>query len=235
MTVASNAARPRRADSIFFPAMAWAIAAGVFVGFSPSWFLRFYFHSRLPLNPLLAVHAMVATLWIVVFVTQVSLVAANRRDIHRKLGWWAAGLAAIMVIMGWMAAVWALRAGMPPSHRVPSEVFFASPVRDGVVFAPLVLLGVLNRKRPDFHKRYLLISSISLLDPALGRLTQGSQFVPLVLTDLLLLPLVAYDIYQHGKVYRATLIGSAIVVGCQVAFVLIAPTPWWQAFAHLFA
>ncbi len=33
------------------------------------------------------------------FITQTGLVAANRRDIHRKLGWWGAGLAVAMLIL----------------------------------------------------------------------------------------------------------------------------------------
>ncbi len=52
MTVASNAARPARADSIFFPGMALAMAAVVLVGFAPTWFLRGYVHSPIPLAPL---------------------------------------------------------------------------------------------------------------------------------------------------------------------------------------
>src|ERR1700760_961253 len=100
MTVASNAARPARADSIFFPAMAWSMAAVVFAGFAPSWFLRGHIPSPIPLAPLpplIILHGIAFTLWIALFIAQTSLVAANRRDIHRKLGGWGVGLAVAML------------------------------------------------------------------------------------------------------------------------------------------
>ena len=87
MTVAQHAARQTdptkvRTDSIFFPAMALAMAAVVFTGFAPSWFLRGYIQPSYPLeplSPLLIIHGTAFTLWVVLFIAQTSLVAANRR------------------------------------------------------------------------------------------------------------------------------------------------------------
>ena len=166
MTVAQHAARPARADSVFFSGMALAMAAVVFAGFAPTWFLRFYFQPPEALSLLRVVHGTAFTLWVVLFIAQTSLVAANRRDIHRKLGWWGAGLAVVMLVLGWMAAVDSLRQGVTPVPGVSPAAFFVIPVSSLVVFAPLVLLGIMNRKRPDQHKRYMLMSTNVLLVPA---------------------------------------------------------------------
>src|SRR5689334_9912805 len=173
MTVVSNVARPVRADSVFFPAMAWAMMAVVFAGFAPSWFLRSYVPAATPvppLSPLIIVHGAAFTSWMALFITQTSLVAANRRDIHRKLGWWGASLAVAMLVLGWMAAVDSLRHGATPVPGIPPAVFFVVPIGSLAGFAPLVVLGVLNRKRPDYHKRYMLISIMALLLPAAARI-----------------------------------------------------------------
>jgi FtsH-binding integral membrane protein len=239
MTVASNAARPARADSIFFPGIAFAMAALVFVGFAPSWFLRAYFPQSAALSPLIVIHGAVFTLWVLLFIVQTSLIAANRRDIHRKLGWWGVGLAVAMVVLGWMAAVNSLRHGVTPLPGIPPAAFFAVPVGSLVAFMPLVLLGILNRKRSDYHKRYLLMSMITVLIPAAARIFLGSKIPPILaayaVADIFVLALLAYDSVKLGKVHRATWTGSAILIASEPGRLMIGQTHWWQSFASLFA
>ena len=86
MTVIDRAVRPRRSDSVFFPAMAGAMALTVFAGFARSWFLKPVFHAPPELSVLIALHGAVFTTWIAILIAQTSLVARNRRDLHRKLG-----------------------------------------------------------------------------------------------------------------------------------------------------
>lgn len=233
MTVAHQAARPARADSIFFPTMALAMAAVVFAGFAPTWFLRAYFQPPEALSPLRIIHGIAFTLWVMLFVAQTSLVAANRRDIHRKLGWWGAGLAGVMLILGWMLAANKLREGATPIPDISPAVFFSLPAAGLVAFALLVVLGVLNRKRSDHHKRYLLVATMVLLAPAIGRLPHiGLPPVFFALTDIFLLALIAYDFYQRGKLHRATWIGGAVLIASQAFPLTIGMTPQWQAFAN---
>jgi len=241
MTVAQQAARPARADSIFFPAMAWAMMAVVLTGFAPSWFLRSYIPIPIPLvplSPLIMVHGTAFTLWMVLFITQTSLVAANRRDIHRKLGWWGAGLAVAMMVLGWMAALDSLRHGATPLPGISPATFFVVPIGSLAAFAPLVLLGVLNRKRADYHKRYMLISIMVVLTPASARipLWYFPQISPLLfgfaVADIFLLALVAYDFYRRGKIHPATWIGGAILIALEPGRMIIGQTQWWQAFAN---
>lgn len=244
MTIASNAARPARADSVFFPAMAWAMMAVVFTGFAPSWFLRGYIPTPIPmapLSPLIIVHGAAFTLWMALFITQTSLVAANRRDIHRKLGWWAVGLAVVLLVLGWMAAVDSLRHGASPVPAISPATFFAVPIGSLASFVPMVVLGVLNRKRPDYHKRYMLISIMVVLIPASARipLWYFPQIMPLLfafaVADIFLLALVAYDFFRRGKLHPATLIGGGIMLALEPGRILIGQTQWWQAFAKLIA
>jgi hypothetical protein len=242
MTVAQHAARPARTDSIFFPAMALVMAAVVFTGFAPSWFLRGYIQPSYPLeplSPLLIIHGTAFTLWVVLFIAQTSLVAANRRDIHRKLGWWGAGLAVVMLLLGWMAAVHSLRSGLTPLPSITPAAFFAVPVGSLVTFAPLVVLGILNRKRADHHKRYMLMTMITVLTPAAARIFLNSSVPPLLaayaVANIFVLALFAYDFFQRGKICKATWIASAILIAAEPGRMIIGQTRWWQAFASLFA
>jgi FtsH-binding integral membrane protein len=236
MTVASNAARPARADSMFFSGMALAMAAVVFTGFAPTWFLRFYFQPPEPLSQLRVIHGVAFTLWVLLFIAQTSLVAANRRDIHRKLGWWGAGLAIVMLVLGWMAAMDSLRRGATPVPGLSPASFFVVPTSALALFALFVLLGILNRKRPDHHKRYMLMSMNVLLVPAVARIFLQTKIPALLagfaVSDVFLLVLMAYDYHLRGRVNRATWIAAAILIASEPGRVIIGQTHWWQAFAN---
>lgn len=238
MTAVQRIAVRVRMDSVFFPAAALLMAMTIFTGFAPSYYLRPYFHSQAYLSPLLVVHGIAFTAWPLLMVVQTGLVAANRRDVHRKLGWWGAGLAMVMVILGWMAAVDSLRRGTTPVPDLSPATLFAIALGSLVTFTLLVLLGILNRKRPDHHKRYLFMSMIAVLIPAAARMFFGSNVPPILgayaVADIFVLSLPAYDLIQLGKVHRATWIASAILIASEPGRLIIGQTHWWQSFANLF-
>ena len=90
-------------DRIFYTGMALVAALIVLVGFSPTFYAR---PDTLPALPsLLVVHGIFFSTWIALLITQTSLIAANRRDIHRKLGVLGACIAAVMVVLGTMASI----------------------------------------------------------------------------------------------------------------------------------
>ena len=75
----------RRREHLFYTGMAVAIVGTVFAGFAPTYYLRPLFDTP-PLMPLLHLHGIVFTSWVVLFLTQNMLVAAGRTDVHRRLG-----------------------------------------------------------------------------------------------------------------------------------------------------
>jgi hypothetical protein len=88
-------ARPRpalNAERRFFTAMAAALLVTVFVGFAPTYYLLPFFDgvtsrgvaASEALTPLVHVHALVFSAWLILFIAQTGLVAARRTDIHRS-------------------------------------------------------------------------------------------------------------------------------------------------------
>lgn len=235
MTIASGYARPARADSIFFPAMALAMALVVFAGFAPSYYLKSVFNAPPPISPLMAMHGAAFTGWIALLVAQTGLVAANRRDMHRALGAAGVALAAAMVVLGLMLAHDALVRGFTPPGGPPPAVFFIVPVGGILAFLVLVGLGTANRKRADAHKRYMLLATALLVEPAAARLPVVRELPPPVffgIADLFIVAMIAYDFSQRGRIQRATWICAAVIVASQVLRLVIGFTPAWQAFAN---
>jgi FtsH-binding integral membrane protein len=207
------AAGPAR-DRWFFTGMALAAVLTVFVGFARSYYFRSAFGGP-PLPPLVHLHGVLFTAWILLFVTQTSLVAASRVDLHRRLGVFGIVLAVVMVIVGYAVATESVRRGSTPG-TLPPLAFLALPLGAVLAFAILVALGVYNRRRSETHKRLMLLATIALLAPAIARMQLGSApfgpAVPMVGTVLFVAACVVYDRAAHGRVHPAFAWGGALLM-----------------------
>jgi hypothetical protein len=134
-----------RFDKLFFSGAAVAILVTVFLGFARTYYLAGVFRAPLP-NLLVHIHGAVFSLWILLLITQTSLIASDRVDIHRRVGLFGFGLACLMVILGLMAATDSLARHFAPGEAGAGvKAFYAVPVADMVVFSTLIYFGFRNR------------------------------------------------------------------------------------------
>jgi hypothetical protein len=117
----------RGRDHRFFTAMAAGCALIVFVGFAPTYYLK-SFTDNPPLSPLVHLHGVVGTGWVVLFLVQASLINLGRTDLHRRLGIAGAVLAAAVLVVGWMTAIDAARRGVAPPGAPPQPGFLLIPL-----------------------------------------------------------------------------------------------------------
>ncbi len=228
------AARRLRGDRLFFSGMGLLMALTVFVGFAPSYFLKTVFTAP-ALTPVLHVHGVLFTSWIVLFVVQTTLVAARRTDIHRRLGVAGALLAAAMVIVGPMTAIESAQRGFTPPGGPPPLVFFVVPMTDITMFFAFVGAGLYFRRRPDTHKRLLLIATVNLMTAPIARLPGVLAGGPLAffgLTDLLVVACFVYDRLTRGRIHPAFLWGGLALILSQPLRLLLGGSDVWLAFAR---
>jgi hypothetical protein len=88
-----------RYDHVFFSGTALLIPITVFVGFAHTYYLAGLVRAPLP-SLIVHLHGAAFSCWILLLVTQTSLVAARRVDIHRRLGIAGFSLACLMVVLG---------------------------------------------------------------------------------------------------------------------------------------
>ena len=224
----------RQRERLFYTGMAVAIVITVFAGFAPSYYLRSYFATA-PLPVLLHLHGIVFSSWLVLFLTQTALVAANRTRVHRRLGIAGAVIAVLMILVGTSTAIIRAKQGAAPPGIPPLE-FLTVPLVDMVVFPILVGAGFYFRRRVDVHKRLMLLATISILPAAIARLPFAfiQQTGPLAffgLADLFIIPCIIYDIISRGRVHRATVLGALLIVASQPLRLMIAGTQPWLSFA----
>lgn len=233
-TATTGAGANRQRERLFFTGMAVAIVITVFAGFAPSYYLKSYF-GRPPLSPLLHLHGIVFSSWLVLFITQTALVAANRTRVHRRLGIAGAVIAVLMILVGCATAIIRASQGAAPPG-VPPLPFLTVPLGDMLVFATLVGSGFYFRRRVDVHKRLMLLATISILPAAVARLPfafiqQNGPLAFFGLADLFIIPCIIYDILSRGRVHRATILGGLLIVASQPLRLMIAGTQTWLTVA----
>ena len=175
------------------------------------------------------------------------LVATHRLQIHRRLGIAGAFVAAGVVA----ASVWTVvRRDAPMIDELPRAAF--GNLSTVIAFSACVAIAMLMRNRPAVHKRFMLIASISLIGPALDRLSllppldeifaslfAGISMPPQIVVALggtlsLLLAMPIHDLISSKRVHAGTIWGVVCVL-------LVAPalsaaftfTDVWIAFVRL--
>ena len=230
------AVNSRRRERLFYTGMAAVFILTVFAGFARTYYLRPYFGTP-TLTPLLHLHGVVFTSWLVLLFTQTALVAANRTGVHRRLGVAGGVLAALMVVVGCATAVIRAKIVEVPPDAPSPLVFLVIPLGDMLVFGSLVGAGLYYRRRPDVHKRLMLLATIAILPAATARLPFAfiQQTGPLAffgLADLLIVPCLLYDLFTRGRPHRATVWGGLLIVASQPLRLLVGHTQAWIAFAE---
>jgi uncharacterized membrane protein YozB (DUF420 family) len=164
----------RRSRPSFFFVAHVVLLVVVLLGFSPSFYLRPAFHHVAQLPTLLYVHGAVLTCWFLLTVVQGRLIRTQRLRFHRRFGYVAAGYAAVVIVFGILANLNLISEIDSPADGENIVVwgnFFTL-----VMFAAFVSLAVVFRNRPEAHKRLMLLASMSIVGPALGRLPRWPIF-----------------------------------------------------------
>jgi hypothetical protein len=209
----------------------------VLVGFAPTYFLAGLFRAPLP-NRLVHVHGAVFTLWIILFITQISLVTARRTDLHRLLGRLGFVLAVAVILLGTVAASDGLARHLAQAGADTAEgvrAFYAIPLGDMLMFSTFIYIGYRNRFQPVVHKRLMWFATLSILDAGFDRWRVFEPYAPPIVdlicfTPLLLLT-IGYDWWSKGKVQRITIWSTIFVVAVQQIRYPIGHTAVFQSFA----
>jgi len=232
-------ATPSRAAAAdrFYISSAILISLVVFAGFARTYYLKFAFGT--PSLPwLLHLHGIIMTAWVLLFLTQVTLVANHRVDLHRRLGVAGIFLAALIVTVGTAAAIRLARRDVlaHPNSNYPLAFLALQLLGLLLVFAILVASALLLRRRPEYHKRLMLLAFLRLLPPAVTRLPlsfiQTGGIPVIVAVDVLAVFLVLLvDTIKNRRLHPALAWGGLLLAGSDFLVIYISGTAAWLAFA----
>ena len=160
--------------------MAVAFLITTMAGFGPTYFFK-PVHPSPELLPLLHVHGLVFTAWLVLLIVQSGLVRADRVDRYKRLGIAGAVLAPLMVLLGLYVAVDGGRHGTSADGMAPLA-FMIFPFGQVLMLGGFIGLGLWKRRRPELHRRFILLGTICTLTPAISRLVDKRSVLALFLT-----------------------------------------------------
>lgn len=236
--MSSKAIARADAERRFYSGMAIFMIALVLIGFAPSFYFRGLVDSPRPnpsLSPLVWLHGLMFSAWMLIFLTQVRLVAAGRRDLHMMLGRWSMIFAIALVPLMIATTIGQVaRATQPPSFTPLG--WTAVPAFVIPVFVALVWGGWSNRRDAQAHKRLMLGAALLMMDPAIGRLPVFPPgMLGVHLSDFAgwspFLALFVWDWRSMGRLHWATLYGAGLMALAIILRSFALTSPIWENFA----
>jgi hypothetical protein len=254
MTATTAGAVRARTRPLFYVWMAAACVLVAFGAFAETYWLQLPARTFVG-GPLLHLHAGLFSAWTLLVLVQTALAAQGRLSHHRAWGLAGIALASAMVLVGLAVAANGMVDRIEAGDGRLGRAFLIVPVSTLALFAGFFTAAIATLRRPQAHKRLMLLATISLLSAPVGRIffvaaTGGGPGLrpglgppppPTVATRPLLLLLlfvaagVVYDWRTRGRPHPAWLIGAAAMI----AVIMLGPpfsmTPAWTGFADFLA
>ena len=225
-----------REDRFFF-IYSLILLGVVIAGFSPSLFLRVLFEPE-PIPLYLHLHGALLTGWFVWLVVQAKLIRNHNPSLHKKMGRFAAAYGVIVIVGGLMATFNAVGRDLGTGVTFATNMADINPAMGGdltyldfvsgvvwgnmasvLTFGVLLAIAVFYRKKPDIHKRLILIATTAILGPALTRIARldilGGEQGPFIILAILTLlaSIVVHDLITLKKAHKASLIAIVFALG----------------------
>lgn len=240
----TKVAHPR----FFYSGAAALLFLLMFVGFQ-----FFYLHGKAypgreltpPIRILLIAHGVAMSAWMVLFLAQPLLIATRNRRVHMALGRVGAGLAAVIVVLGFRVAIGAASVNPPEMKlwNLTPKQFLAVPLVSIAIFALLVAMAVWKRRQPEAHRPLMLLATLAIIPAAMDRIgflhnlytgtIWGTLFGPFFSALVVGLLLVCLNGVMTRSLNRWLAIGYAGLVVASALVMQVAPTHAWESFADL--
>lgn len=187
-------------------------------------------------------HAITATLWMLMLVGQPAAIRARRLDLHRSLGKISYGLVPLVVLSVVLLAHSRISGLTGPAFAGQSYLLYLQ-VSLVALFTLSYAGAMVYRRNRAVHARFMVCTALTLIDPVAVRLLLWIQSPPswnyqlatFGLTDALLLGLIWLDRgSRRGRWVFLAMLPVFVVSQLPALLGLTASAPW-QAFARWFA
>jgi hypothetical protein len=228
----------------FYFYMALACSAVAFLGFAPTYWLPLASRS-FSATPVVHFHGLLLFAWTLYFAFQTWLAASGRTARHRSLGLIGVSLATAMTIFGFLVSVSVMKRSAAVGQTDAGIAFSIVPLSSILFFAVIFTLAIIATRRPEMHKRLMLLAGISILDAAVARwfLTFLAPpgppgpppvevtIAPALVAYLLLVAAMIFDWRRLGRPHPVYVYGGAALVAVKFLNWPISTTSAWHWFA----
>ncbi len=242
-------ARPATRPKFYLWLSLTCFAIGV-SGFAPTYWLQVP-AGTFTGTPLMHIHALVFTGWLVLLVGQNWRIAQGRVDHHRAWGLGGIALATAMLVIGYVTAIAGLGERLEQGYGDDARAFLIVPMFSVSAFYGFVIAAIANLRRPEWHKRFTFVATTVALLPAAARwfliYNRGfdpgvrpgnfppnpvnASLQPLAVVCLLIVAGMVYDWRTRGRPHPAWMIGLGVLLFGAVLRAPLSATSGWLAFA----
>jgi hypothetical protein len=239
-TSLSTVAAPRGL-SIYIPLAMLMIVFAV-VGFWDDYFRDFFF-GELHRRWLLHLHVVTAMGWLCLVGLQAYLAMTRRVALHVAVGRWgmAFGVAVVIIGLGFALVQVAERAAEQGPASV--ERAFTAPLVDMGMFSIFLAGAWITRRRPEYHKRFILLATTALVIAGVGRMPwfngtrsiAAADVIPYLLVWLApVLIAMAVDWIRQRRIHPVYIFGITLLV-LQRYREILRQSDGWRDFMHWLA
>lgn len=230
-----------RIERVFYLLAACLLLVIVAMGFQ-----KFYLHGTASnggpvtqqIVPLVFLHGVAMSAWIIAFMVQSSLIVGGNRKLHMSLGVAGVVLAGFLVIVGVATAIASVHYNPDGYKNLWSARRFLSFMLTNIFgFGILAAIGLKFRRRPEIHRPMMLLATLFVAGPAgffriplIGGLVMSTiptifaPWVPMLVLAVFLL-LTKWLVTRTWDRYFAVGV-AGIIVACVLQF-FVANSAWW--------
>ena len=227
--------------TFFYVAFAWVAIVAAVAGFSTTYWMPMA--RRTFAGPAIAhIHGLFLASWIALLTAQVHFARAKKIRVHQRLGNLSLPLALAMTLSGYAIGMFATRRDV--ANRVGDFPYsgLIGTVSGMTILLAFVGAAYATRKRPDWHKRFMLLATVAVLWPAWFRWRHFMPWVPwpdfwlgFVVSDSLIVIAAVRDRLKFGRVHPVyAWFGSALMAEQLFEILAFDSGPWRVVAKNLF-
>lgn len=227
---------------MFDPAIAWSWLAALLVVAALAFWPSYLAPGLSSSSRYIHIHAVTATIWMLMLIAQPWLIRTYRFDLHRRIGALSYAIAPLVVLSMILLANYRLRTAPPEAYQVQTYVLYLQ-ISLAFLFSLSYSMAIVFRKDAAVHARFMVCTALTLIDPIFARLfywihpasVHQHQWFTFGLTDLLFILLIILERRNDRGRWVFPLIMCAFILTQIPALLMLTWRPVWQSFATWFA
>lgn len=184
------------------------------------------------------IHGAFAFSWVTLFLIQTLLINKSKYKTHQTLGFVGIFIAMGVLVTMVPAGVHVVKRDLKNGADDSAYSSLIGVLTSGILYFSLVIAGIINRKKPETHKRLMLLSLIVVLWPAWFRFRHYFPAVPrpdiwfaLVLAYSLIVVAWIWDKIKNGRIHGTLKYWGLFIILEQTFEVYAYDSPLWRSLA----
>ena len=203
-----------------------------FIGFMPTYFYEPVVLGQAGFNGYVHLHAVMMITWLLILIAQPFLIRSGQRKWHHRIGTFSYFFFPLLVL----SMVLMMNAGLKGEELPVDGMELWLPLKDLLIIVPCFAAAMYFRKQPALHARFIIGSTMQLIEPGLARASMyyidwPSPMMGYLLTIIIIDVILIILIVKDRKAKQGRWVFPLVLAGilCIQAFIMLGgpQTEWF--------